>query len=82
MVVVLHVTGTGWGCRGAPGLSNLRRMSWWLCYVLQVLVGDAEDREEPNEEDIAAELYDSLIPPYRTSCSQVSLASAIPLVNR
>ena len=82
MVVVLHVTSTGWGCRGAPGLSNLRRVSSWLCYMLQVLVGDAEDPEEPNEKDIAAELCDSLIPPYRTSCSQVSLASAIALVNR
>jgi len=53
-----------------------------LCYVLQLLVGDAEEREGPNEEEVAAELYDSLIPPYRTSCSQVSLASAIPLINR
>jgi hypothetical protein len=64
-----------------PGLSNLRRESWWLCYMLQLLVGDPEEREDPNEDD-TSELYDKLIPPYRTSCSQVSLASAISLVNR
>jgi len=81
-VVVLHVTFTGWGHRGMPGLSNLRRMLQWLCYMLQLLVGDAEDREEPSDEDVAAELYNSLIPPYQTSCSRVTLASAIPLVNR
>jgi len=50
--------------------------------MLQLLVGDAEERRKSNEEDAAAELYGSLIPPYRTSCSQVSLASAIPLINQ
>jgi hypothetical protein len=48
--------------------------------MLQLLAGDAEDREELNEGDVAED--NSLIPPYRTSCSQVTLASAIPLVNR
>jgi hypothetical protein len=73
---------TFWGHRGVPGLSNLRRVSKWLCYMLQLLVGVEEDRQEPSEDEIAAELYDSLIPPYRTSCSQVTLVSAIPLINR
>jgi len=49
--------------------------------MLQLLVGDAEEREDPNE-DGAAGLNNSLIEPYRTSCSQVTLASAIPLINR
>jgi hypothetical protein len=80
-VVVLHVAVTGQGHRGWPGLSNLRRVSKW-CYMLQLLVGDAEDRQERNEDEGAVELYNSLIPPYRTSCSQVSLAFAIPLINR
>jgi len=47
--------------------------------MLQLLVADAE---EPNEEDAEAEQYDSIIPPYCTSCSKVSLVSAIPLINR
>jgi len=46
MVVLLHVTVTGWGCRGAPGLSNFRRVSWWFCYMLQLLVGDAEEHQD------------------------------------
>jgi hypothetical protein len=50
--------------------------------MLQLLVGDAEERQEPNEEDVAAELYDSLIPPYFTSLSTVNLTSAIALINR
>jgi hypothetical protein len=81
-VVVIHVAFTGQGHRGWPGLTNWRTVSKWLCYMLQLLVGVGEDRQEPSEADIAAELYDSLIPPYRTSCSQVSLVSAIPLINR
>lgn len=48
-----------------------------------LLVGDAEERQEPNEEDISAELFDEpKIPPYETKLSNVSLASAISLINR
>jgi hypothetical protein len=62
----------------AWGLNNLMK----TLFLLQLLVGCTEERQGPHEEEIAAELYDHLIPPYVTSCSKVSLASAISLINR
>jgi hypothetical protein len=44
-----------------------------------LLVGRTEGRQEPDEKEIAAELYDHLDHPYLTSCSKVTLASAILL---
>ncbi|KAJ9599534.1 hypothetical protein L9F63_010006, partial [Diploptera punctata] len=48
----------------------------------RLLVGRTLERRGPTEEDIAFELYEQLVPPYTTACSSVSLASAIPLLNR
>jgi hypothetical protein len=46
--------------------------------LLQLLVGHTEEHQEQDEPG----LYDHLVPPYITSCSKVTLASAIPLINR
>ncbi|XP_021927095.1 endoribonuclease Dicer-like isoform X2 [Zootermopsis nevadensis] len=48
--------------------------------VQNVLVGCTEERQEP-EDEIATELYDHVMPPYVTTCSKVTLVSAITLIN-
>ena len=45
-------------------------------------MGRTVERMGPGEEDVAKELYEHLVPPYLTAVSSVSLASAIPLLNR
>lgn len=47
-----------------------------------LLIGRTEGHREPDDQEVAAELYDNLVPPYVTSCSNVNLTSAIPLINR
>lgn len=61
----------------AWGLNGFRK----ILLLLQLLVGRTEERQEPHEEDIAAELYEQQMPPYVTSCSRVTFTTAIPLIN-
>ncbi|PNF18314.1 hypothetical protein B7P43_G14501 [Cryptotermes secundus] len=46
-----------------------------------LLIGRTEGCQEPDNLEIATEQYDHLAPPFLTSCSKVTLASAIPLIN-